>query len=186
LKFIFGPAGNWKKPGWSGFELTFHRFSKEDQSMTPEKQVSSQRTNVAQIKLLRIFLGFSAFAWGVSVFGVFMSWPAASQALEGLGAKPIAYDRMLDYWLRMASGAFTLVGCWYFILMIKPQKYHAAIPWFGALMIVEGIILLVHGVRLSLPPFPFYADTAACLLGGAGILWLSPCAKPDFCPDVKS
>lgn len=129
------------------------------------------------IRLLRIFLGFSAFAWGVSAFGVFLSWSAASQALEGLGAKPVAYDPMLDYWLRMASGAFALVGCWYFVLMLQPQKYHAAIPWFGALMILEGLILLVHGLRLSLPPFPFYADTAACLIGGAGILYLSRYAK---------
>ncbi len=130
------------------------------------------------VRLLRLFLGFSAFAWGVSIFGVFLSWSAASQALEGLGAKPIEYDRMLDYWLRMASGAFALVGCWYFILMLKPQKYYAAIPWFGALMLVEGAILLVHGVRLSLPPFPFYADTAACLIGGAGILYLAKYVKP--------
>ena len=58
------------------------------------------------LKFLRIFLGFAAVAWGVSAFGVFASWPAASAAL-GLGAQPIAYDRMLDYWLRMASGAKT-------------------------------------------------------------------------------
>lgn len=134
------------------------------------------------IRLLRLFLGFSALAWGVSAFGVFASWSAAEQALEGLGAKPITYDQMLDYWLRMASGAFALVGCWYFVLMLKPQKYHAAIPWFGALMIAEGVILLVHGLRLALPPFPFYADTAACLIGGAGILHLSRYARPDQSP----
>ena len=130
------------------------------------------------LRLLRVFLGFAAFAWGVSVFGVFLSWSTAAQALEGLGAQPIAYDRMLDYWLRMAAGAFTLVGCWYLVLMIWPQKFHVAIPWFGGLMLAEGVILLVHGVRLSLPPLPFYADTAACLLGGGGILSFSRYAKP--------
>jgi hypothetical protein len=85
---------------------------------------------------------------------------------------------MLDYWLRMASGAFALIGCWYFVLMIWPRKFHAAIPWFGALMLVEGLILLIHGVRLSLPPFPFYGDVSACFLGGAGILSLARYAKP--------
>lgn len=113
------------------------------------------------LRLLRLFLGFAAFAWGVSVMGVFMSWSAAVEVLRGLGAQPIGYDRMLDYWLRMASGAFALVGCWYLVLMIWPRKFHAAIPWFGGLMVVEGVILLVHGLRLSLPPFPFYADTLA-------------------------
>ena len=111
--------------------------------------------------------------WGVSIFGVFLSWNVAAQALQELGAGAIAYDKMLDYWLRMAAGAFSLIGCWYFVLMLRPKRFAASIPWFGGLMLVEGAILLAHGVRLSLPPFPFYADAAACLLGGAGILYFS-------------
>lgn len=125
------------------------------------------------LRLLRLFLGFSAVAWGASVFGVFMSWPAAAEALQGLGAQPIRYDRMLDYWLRMAAGAFSLVGALYLLLMLQPRKYRNMIPWFGVLMLVEGLILLVHGVRLALPAFPFYADTAACFIGGGGICWFS-------------
>jgi hypothetical protein len=132
-----------------------------------------------QLRLLRLFLGLAALAWGASIAGVFLSWSAASQALQGLGAEPIAYDRMLDYWLRMAAGAFTLIGCWYLVLTIWPGKFHAAIPWFGGLMLVEGIILLVHGLRLSLPPFPFYGDTTACFLCGIGILYFSRFAKPQ-------
>src|SRR5215831_13801251 len=131
-----------------------------------------------QLRLLRIVLGFAALAWGASFYGVFASWPAATQALQGLGAQPIAYDRMLDYWLRMASGAFGLIGCLYLVLMIWPVKYHAIIPWFGVLMLLEGAILLAHGARLSLPPFPFYGDVVACLVGGGGILWLARSAKP--------
>ena len=87
------------------------------------------------------------------------------------------YDPMLDYWRRMVCGAFGLVGCWYVMLMLWPRIFSVAIPWFGAIMVVEGIILLVHGLRLSLPPFPFYGDTAACLLLGGGIVYLSPAAK---------
>ena len=125
------------------------------------------------LRLLRLFLGFAALAWGISIVGVFLSWTAAAQALQGLGAQPIAYDRMLDYWLRMAAGAFALVGCWYSVLMISPQKFHAAIPWFGGLMLVEGFILLIHGLRLSLPLFPFCGDTSACFVEGGAILYLS-------------
>ena len=131
------------------------------------------------LRLLKLFLGFAALAWGVSAVGIFASWSEAATLLEGLGAKPIAYDPMLDYWLRMASGVFALVGVWYLVLMIWPGKFHAAIPWFGALMLVEGLILLVHGLRLHLPPFPFYGDTAACFIGGGGILFLSRHAKPE-------
>ena len=132
-----------------------------------------------QLRLLKLFLGFAAFAWGISVVGVFASWSKATEWLQGLGMRPITYDPMLDYWLRMAAGAFALVGCWYLVLMIWPKKFYAAIPFWGALMIVEGVILLVHGVRLSLPPFPFYGDCSACFLGGAGILVLAKAARPE-------
>ena len=40
-------------------------------------------------------------------------------------------------------------------------------------MLVEGVILAAHGIRLSLPPFPFYADVAASFLGGGGIMYFS-------------
>ena len=130
------------------------------------------------LRILRLFLGFAAFAWGASVVGVFASWSDAVQALQGLGAQPIAYDRMLDYWLRMAAGAFALIGCWYLLLIIWLQKHLAAIPWFGGLMLVEGTILLIHGLRLRLAPFPSYCDTAACLVGGGAFLCLSSDAKP--------
>lgn len=86
---------------------------------------------------------------------------------------------MLEYWFRMFAGAFGLIGVWYTMLMIWPRKFAVAIPWFGILMLVEGIILLVHGVRLSLPPFPFFGDTAACFMLGGGILYLAPAAKVE-------
>jgi hypothetical protein len=130
-----------------------------------------------RLRLLRLLLGAAAFGWVVMLVGVFMSWSVATGALQGLGARPIPYDPMLDYWLRMGCGAFGLVGCWYVALMIWPQKFSVALPWFGWIMVVEGVILLVHGLRLSLPPFPFYADTAACILLGGGIVYLSPAAK---------
>jgi hypothetical protein len=130
-----------------------------------------------QLRLLRLFLGFAAFAWGISVVGVFASWPQVAEMAQGMGAKPIAYDPMLDYWLRMAAGAFALIGGWHLVLALWPQKFAAAIPWFGALMLAEGVILLAHGLRLGFGPFPFYDDVSACFLGGAGIVIFSRAAR---------
>jgi hypothetical protein len=126
-----------------------------------------------KMRLLRLALAFAALTWGVAGVGVFLSWPKAVGAMQQLGAQPVTYDPMLDYWLRMASGAFALIGCGFLGLMLQPQKYALVLPWAGGLMLVEGVILLGHGVRLDLPPLPFYADTAACLLNGAAIIYLS-------------
>jgi hypothetical protein len=125
-----------------------------------------------QFRLLRVALVFSAFVWGVSAFGVFLKWDAAANALQGMGAQPITYDPMLDYWLRMASGAFTLVGTGYLLLAIFPRKYAVMLPWFGWIMIIEGLILMTHGLRLGLGPFPFIGDVSASFAGGLGILTL--------------
>lgn len=38
---------------------------------------------------------------------------------------------------------------------------------------MEGLILLLHGLRLGLPPFPFYGDVSACLVLGIAITLLS-------------
>jgi hypothetical protein len=127
---------------------------------------------VLQFRLLRVALFFSAFVWGVSAFGVVLKWETAAGALQGLGANPIAYDPMLDYWLRMAAGAFALVGTGYLLLALFPYKYAIMLPWFGWIMIFEGIILLVHGLRLGLGPFPFAGDVSASFAGGFGILTL--------------
>jgi hypothetical protein len=132
-----------------------------------------------KLRLLRLFLGFTAFGWGVCIVGVFVSWSQVNSIAQGLGAKPIAYDPMLDYWLRMICGAFTLVGVWYLALAVWPRKFAVVIPWFGWLMVAEGVILLVHGLRLGLQPLPFYGDVAACLIGGAGIVLFARHAKPE-------
>lgn len=136
----------------------------------PKRLTITSVNSTTRLRLLRLFLGFAAVAWGVSFYGIFASWDDAVAALRGMGAGPIPHDPMLDYWLRMAAGAFGLVGCVYLRLCLQPLRHAAVVPWFGWLMVAEGLILLGHGVRLGLRPFPFYADTAACLVGGLGIL----------------
>ena len=44
-----------------------------------------------QLRLLRLFLVFAALGWGVSVVGVFASWPQVNAIAQGMGAKLIAY-----------------------------------------------------------------------------------------------
>lgn len=123
--------------------------------------------------LLRIFLVTGAFGWGVSILAVLLPWTIAENALEGLGAENIRYCPMLDYWLRMAGGAFTVIGVIFAAAAVKPLKYLPFIPLLGYLNIFEGLILLFYGMKLGLRPFPFYSDAGFCLLVGAGIILLS-------------
>ena len=130
-----------------------------------------------RLRLLKLLLFFAAIGWGVTGAGIFASWPQVNAIAQGMGAKPIAYDPMLDYWLRMISGAFGLIGLWYLALALWPRKFAVAIPWFGWVLVLEGVILLVSGLRLGIGPFPFYGDVSACLILGTGILILSRAAR---------
>lgn len=122
---------------------------------------------------LHFFLAFTALGWGICVAGVFVPAKTAFDLLEyvgGVNPRPMLRDPMYDYWLRMASSVFTLIGLAYLILAIWPRKFAMTLPFAGAFMVIEGMILLAHGLRLALPATPFGGDVAFCLIGGIGIL----------------
>jgi hypothetical protein len=131
------------------------------------------------LRLLRLFLFVSGLTWAISIVGVFVSWGKANEFLQGLGARPITYDPMVEYWLRMAAGAFFLIGVLFFVLTIFPHRFVNMIPIMGWLMLTEGMFLAIHGFRLGLPPFPFYGDISACFVLGSGILYFASSSRVD-------
>src|SRR6478609_5626893 len=102
-----------------------------------------------QLKALRLFLGLATVTWGAAIPAVFMSWAAATAAMAGPGAGQVPYDKMLDYWLRMGSGAFGLIGGLFLLPTISPRRFRAFIPWLGLFALIEGLVLLAHGIRLG-------------------------------------
>lgn len=106
-----------------------------------------------------------------------MPWPAVLAQLQGLGTGNLPPDPMLDYWLRMTAGAFTAIGVFFLALAINPRRFSAAIPLAAIFLFAEGLVLLIHGLRLNIAPLPFYVDTAFCLTLGAGIWLLRNAAK---------
>ncbi len=121
-------------------------------------------------RILRLLLLFSAFAWGISVLGIFLPWESVLVALNGLGAGPIPHDPMLEYWIRGGSAVFTGIGIFFLILALNMGRFIRIIPIVGGLMLLEGLVLLPYGLRLKLHAFPFFADVGFSVLLGAGIL----------------
>lgn len=130
-------------------------------------------------KLLKLILLTASAGWGISILVVLLPWSIVTAGLNGLGAGAIPNDPMLDYWMRMAGGGFTMVGAIFAAVLINPGKYSALLPLLAYLSIAEGIILLVSGLRLGLPPFPFWGDTGFCIGVGIGILLVYPKAKRE-------
>ena len=71
---------------------------------------------------------------------------------------------------RMATTAWSFIGFLYLIVLLKPQKYNNLIPLLGWGTLFEGVVLLIHGLYLNLPIFPFAGDVGFCLIVGGGLL----------------
>lgn len=123
-------------------------------------------------RLLRLLLLGLGLGWMVACVGLILPWPATIAFLEGLGAGMIPNDPMLEYWCRMAAGVFTGVGVVFLLMAHKPSRFPGLLPVAAILTILEGVILLVTGVKNHLPPLPFYPGAALCLIFGAAIWFL--------------
>ena len=118
----------------------------------------------------RIFLLAGAIGWGVSILGVLLPWSVMDVILQNMGAAAPVTDLQIQYWFRMATGAWSIIGFLYLIVLLKPQKYNNLIPLLGWGTVFEGIVLLIHGLYLNLPLFPFAGDVGFCLIVGGGLL----------------
>ena len=118
----------------------------------------------------RIFLLAGAIGWGVSILGVLLPWSVMDIVLQNMGAASPITDVQVQYWFRMATGAWSIIGFLYLIVLLKPQKYNNLIPLLAWGTLFEGIVVLIHGLYLNLPIFPFAGDVGFCLIVGGGLL----------------
>jgi len=126
-----------------------------------------------QLTLLRLLLLGAAGGWGATVIGVFLPWDFAVEHLQTLGgAGPIPDDPMLNYWMRMAAGAFGIIGLLFLLAAWKPYTYANIIPLLALLNLGEGLLLLTYGLILDIGLFPFGVDVAIGVVPGVGVLML--------------
>lgn len=120
-----------------------------------------------------MFLIYSAIGWGICIAGVFLPGRSAFEILGyigGISPEPLNADPMYDYWLRMASSVFAFLGFLYLLPIFNPAKFAGLLPFLGWFMLIEGVILFAHGLRLGLVPTPWLGDVGFCFVGGIGIL----------------
>ncbi len=128
---------------------------------------------LTKYNLLRLLLLGAGLGWGLTIVGAFLPWDFATEHLEKFGGSgPIPDDVMLNYWMRMAAGAFGFVGVFFLLAAKNPHAYKNILPLLAYGSIAEGAILLFYGLKFSLPLFPFGPDLAIAFIPGIGILLL--------------
>ena len=125
------------------------------------------------LNVLRFGLLVSFVGWGISFYFTFASWPAAAAQLDGMGAGPIEYRPLLDYWLRMASAVFGCVGLASLAAFFQPHAFVGLIRLLGPFHLVIGATLTAAAIRNHLTPDlhpTFLADITFCFLTALLIL----------------
>ena len=122
--------------------------------------------------ILRLGLIVAAIGWGISFYFTFAPWDAAKEQLEGMGAGPIPYDPLGDYWLRMASSVFGCIGIACVMACARPHFFASFIRLLGPFHFVIGITLGIAAYRNQLTPDlhpTFIPDIVFCFLAGTMI-----------------
>ena len=138
------------------------------------------------LNTLRLGLLVSAIGWGISFYFTFGSWKAATDQLRGMGADPIVYQPLLDYWLRMASSVFGCIGVGSAIACVRPQAFAGFIRLLGPFHFVIGITLSVAAYANHLTPQShptFIPDILFCFLAGT-LIQLPLRSEPHEPPGV--
>jgi len=126
-------------------------------------------TRKGLLRMLRLGLLFSSIGWGISFVFTFATWDFAVDQLYVMGADRIAYQPLLDYWLRMASAAFGCIGIASALACIRPAHFKGLIMLLGPFHGFMGVVLAASAVmnHLDMESHPtFIPDMIFCFLTG--------------------
>ncbi|MFD0892748.1 hypothetical protein KBB96_15100 [Luteolibacter ambystomatis] len=119
------------------------------------------------LRILRLGLLCSACGWGISFWFTFVPWQNAAEQLRAMGAKPLHYDPLLDYWLKMASSVFGCIGLASALACWKPDAFEGLVKLVSPFHLFVGTTLLVAAIQnhLTPPRHPmFIPDITFCYL----------------------
>jgi hypothetical protein len=108
----------------------------------------------------------AAVGWGISIAGLLVSSSTAFELLNGMGADDLAYNPMVDYWLRMTAFAFTAIGLQFLVVAIWWRRRATWAWWAAVFQVLGGVVLLVSADRIGLASGNFHADVLFCFSTG--------------------
>jgi len=128
-----------------------------------------------QTALLRTMLILVSLTGLHCVVFLFMPWEWTIAVVKRLEIKgvPEECSPIIEYWMLMMAALCVVIGYFYLVAALNPQKYRNILPILGWALVFIGLTAGCHGIRLGLPSWPFYGDLVICAVCGPGIVWLS-------------
>ena len=88
----------------------------------------------------KILLTAGAIGWGIAVLGVLLPWNWIALMLQNMGATAPVTDPQLQYWFRMATGAWSIIGFLFLVVLLFPSKYRNLLPLLAIGTLFEGVV----------------------------------------------
>jgi len=129
------------------------------------------------MKSLKAALWIAAIGCLTAVPFIFSPWTAIESIGSYFGITSLPNTPIAIYFFKVAFGVFGLIGVFFIILALNPWNYGSML-YLGAFgLILFGLLALILGVSISLPPIVYLGDGLSGLILGIVILFSSSKSK---------
>ena len=126
---------------------------------------------------LKIALWITAIGCLTAVPFIFLPWSVMECIGSWYGMDPLPNAPIIIYSCKVVLGVFGLIGVFFAMLALDPFKYGAMLKLGTYGLILFGILALICGLSIGLPPVVYLGDSLSGLILGFAILFFSSQSK---------
>jgi len=125
------------------------------------------------MKSLKLALWIAAIGCLVAVPFIVLPWSIVENIIRWFGIEPLPYVPAVMYLFRIVCGLVGLIGIYFIILARNPLGYGPMLKLGAYGLIIFGLLSLILGVTLEMPPKVYIGDALSGLILGIVIIILS-------------
>jgi hypothetical protein len=157
------------------------------------QQTRAGRANVARLsfqslslkrgknmKSLKVALWVAAFGCLTAVPFIFLPWGAVESIISWFGIEPMPNVPIVIYIFRVVCGVIGLIGVYFIILARNPLNYGPMLDLGAYGLILFGLLALILGLKIGMPPIAYIGDALSGLILGIIIAIFSSKAKREL------
>lgn len=129
------------------------------------------------MKTLKVVLWIAAIGCFTAVPFVFLPWTVAESIAARFGIESLPSTPISVYFFKVVLGVVGLIGVFFVILARNPLKYGPMLSLAAFGLVLFGVLALILGLSLKLPPIVYIGDALSGLVLGIAVLILSSRAK---------
>jgi hypothetical protein len=126
-----------------------------------------------KMKGLKIVLWILAIGCLSAVLGIILPWDVIKNIAIWFGIDPFPNIPIVIYFVRTACGIYVLIGIFFIILARNPLNYGPMLNLGAYGSILFGLLALIIGFSIGLPPLVYLGDGLSGLVLGVAVLIFS-------------